>query len=133
MIDIESQVFTAVREGVLRAFPKASVISASARTPPKLPCVTVVETDNATYSESQTSSCAENHVTLSYDVNVYSASASGKRAECKALLSAADDVFLSLGFRRALRLDTPNADDNVYRMTARYIATASKDHRIYRG
>jgi hypothetical protein len=68
-----------------------------------------------------------------YEVNVYSNKKSGKKSECKKIISIIDEEMSALGFTRIMLQPIPNMDDATkYRMTARYRAVVSKDKVIYR-
>ena len=75
----------------------------------------------------------ENHSTLMYEVNVYSNKKTGKKTECKKIITLVDEAMSALGFTRIMLQPIPNMDDaTIYRMTARYRAVVSKDKVIFR-
>ena len=131
MIDIESYIFTKV-EGVLRdEFEGVFVTGEAVRDEPDLPCVSIVESDNATNTSTRDSSLIENHAVLMYQVDAYSGLETGKKSQCRALIACADDVFQKLGFVRIMMNPTPNLEaPSIYRITARYRAVVSKDWNI---
>ena len=133
MIDIENEIYTAVRSAVLTDFPGASVSGSYEHSPSAFPHLTVECTNNAIYERLESSMEMENAVSLQFDLNGYSNKQNGKKAECKALMDSADAVMKAYGFRRLSLRIVPNlADSTIYRMTATYTAVVSKDKIIYR-
>jgi len=133
MIDAESEIFNAIQAKVREVFPKAFITGEYVAAPSTFPAVSIVEIDNATYRNSQTESMVENHVAVTYEVNVYSNKKTGKKSECKAIAALVDDVFAELNFTRRMLEPVPNQDDaTIYRMLGRYRAVIGRDHTIYR-
>ncbi len=133
MINIESEVFSAIAKAVRNKYPDAYVVGEYVKSPSKFPCVSVVEFDNMAYDKTQSSYSRENHADLVYEVNVYSNKESGKKSECKAIAALIDDEFATLGFSRTMLQPIPNVDDaTIYRMTGRYRGVVSKDKVVYR-
>lgn len=133
MIDIESEVFSIVSKKVREKYPKIYMTGEYVKSPPSFPCVSLIETDNQIYRNTRDSGSIENHAQVLYEANVYSNKTSGKKAECKAIISVIDSKMESLGFTRTLMNPVPNEEDaTVYRMVARYRAIVSKEKVIYR-
>lgn len=133
MIDIETEVFNIVAQKVRETYPKIFMTGEYVKSPPSFPCVSLIEVDNQIYRNTRTTDCIENHVQVMYEVNVYSNKASGKKAECKAIVSLVDKSMEALGFTRTLMNPVPNEEDaTVYRIVARYRAIVSKNKVIYR-
>lgn len=137
MIDMEDDIFDEVSEKVYAAFgkncPNLLIMSEYVKSPSSFPFVSIVEIDNATFRNTQTSEGNENHVAVTYEVNVYSNKASGKKAECKELAAFVDDLLLKLNFTRMMLEPVPNQNDaTIYRMLGRYRAVISKNKTIYR-
>lgn len=133
MIDIENEIFSIVSNVVRNIYPKIYMTGEYVKSPPSFPCVSLIETDNQIYRNTRDTSNIENHAQVLYEVNVYSNKTSGKKTECKAIMSTIDDTMAALGFTRTLMNPVPNElDATVYRLTARYRAVVSKDEIIYR-
>ena len=133
MIDIETDVFSIVSSHIFAEYPSIVMVGEYVKVPPSFPAISLVEMDNAPVVSTQTSSDAENHVTVMYEVNVYSNKKTGKKSECKKLLSRINDTMQFLGFTRIMSQPIPNMDDaTIYRMVARYKAVVSKNKTIYR-
>lgn len=133
MIDIENEVFNAVATEVRTKYPGIYIVGEYVKTPPKFPCVSLVEMDNQSYQVTEDSGSSENHAVLMYEVNVYSNKTTGKKSECKAIAALIDEQMLALGFARTMLQPIPNLDDaTIYRMVSRYSATVSKNKVIYR-
>ena len=133
MIDVENQIFTKAAAPVWEHYPDAFVSGEYVKTPPAFPAVSIVEMDNLPYESSRTTESVENHVSVTYEVNVYSNLSKGKKAECKAIIALIDEVMAALGFTRIMLNPVPNMNDaTIYRMVARYRAVVSRDEIIYR-
>ena len=133
MIDIESEVFSTVAMVVRTAYPDIYMVGEYVKIPPKFPCVSLVEMDNQSYQRTEDSGSSENHVSVMYEVNIYSNKTVGKKSECKAIAALIDEQMLALGFARTMLQPIPNLDDaTIYRMVGRYSAIISKNKVIYR-
>ena len=133
MVNIENDIFNIVATAVRKVYPDIFISGEYVKSPPKFPCVSLIEMDNSVYTSTQTSSSVENHAELMYELNVYSNKTSGKKSECKAIASLIDNELAALGFSRTMLQPIPNMDDaTIYRMTGRYKAVADKDKKIYR-
>lgn len=133
MIDIEAEVFGIVSSDVRLKYPKVYLTGEYVKSPPSFPCVSLIETDNQVYRNTRDSGCIENHAQIQYEVNVYSNRTSGKKAECKEIISLIDSKMEKLGFTRTFMNPVPNEQDaTIYRMIARYRAIVSKNKTIYR-
>ena len=133
MIDIENDIFNTIASVVRAKYPDIYMVGEYVKTPPKFPCVSLVEMDNQSYQRTEDSGSSENHVSVMYEVNVYSNKTVGKKLECKAIAAAIDEQMLALGFARTMLQPIPNLDDaTIYRMVGRYSAIISKNKVIYR-
>ena len=133
MIDIENEVFNSVATEVRTKYADIYMVGEYVKTPPKFPCVSLVEMDNQSYQRTEDSGSSENHVSVMYEVNIYSNKTVGKKAECKAIATLIDEQMLALGFARTMIQPIPNLDDaTIYRMVGRSSAVISKDKHIYR-
>ena len=133
MINVESEIFNIVAKAVRTAYPKAYVVGEYVKSPPRFPCVSIVEMDNVVYEKTQTSGSRENHADMTYEVNIYSNKTSGKKSECKEIASLIDNEFATLGFSRTMLQPISNGDDaTIYRMVGRYRGVVSKDKVVYR-
>lgn len=132
MIDIEPEVFDDVSKAVRNEYPNVYMTGEYVRVPPSFPCVSLIEADNQIYRNTRDSGHIENHVQVIYEVNVYSNKTTGKKTECKAIISLIDSRMESLGFTRTILTPVPNEQDGIYRMVGRYRAIVSRDKTIYR-
>lgn len=98
-----------------------------------LPCATIIERDNATYTRTLDGSKIEKHAQVMYEISAFSNAKSGKRSQCQKIITIADEVMQDLGFIRTMCRPIPNYEDTkIYRIVARYEAVISTDHTIYR-
>ena len=133
MIDIENDIFNAVATAVRARYPEIYMVGEYVKTPSKFPCVSLVEMDNQSYQRTEDSGSSENHVSVMYEVNIYSNKTIGKKSECRAIAALIDEQMLALGFARTMLQPIPNLDDaTIYRMVGRYSAIISKNKEIFR-
>jgi hypothetical protein len=123
MIDIEAKVFTTVATAVRTEYDTASVYGEAVEIPESFPCVTVEESDNYTYRDSQDTDLREHHANLMYTVNIYSnAPAYQKKLQAKRIFDLVDQTMQDMKFTRTSASQIRNVDRTVFRITARYIA-----------
>lgn len=132
MIDIESTVFNQVANAFDAAHPNGSRYSEETSSPPRFPCLTLVQTDNYTYEGSLDAEHKEHDAWVVFEVNVYSNKISGAKQECKKVMDLVDKQLQSLNFVRLFCNPTKNADQKYFRMTARYRAVVSENYILYR-
>jgi hypothetical protein len=133
MIDIENDVFSAIATDLRAEYPSIYVVGEYVKTPSKFPCVSIIEMDNQSYRNTEDSASSENHVSVMYEVNIYSNKTAGKKMECKVIASLIDERMLALGFARTMLQPIPNLDDStIYRIVGRYSAIVSQGKEIYR-
>lgn len=133
MINVENEIFDIVAKAVRAVYPDIYITGEYVKSPPKFPCVSLIEMDNSVYARTQTNGSVENHAELMYELNVYSNKKSGKKSECKAIATLIDNELAALDFSRTMLQPIPNMDDaTIYRMLGRYRAVVSKDKTIYR-
>lgn len=133
MIDVETEVFNIVSKKVREKYPTIFMTGEYVKSPSSFPCVSLIEVDNQIYRNTRSTDCVENHAQVLYEVNVYSNKKSGKKTECKEIISFIDEQLQALGFTRTLMNPVPNEEDaTIYRMVGRYRAIVSKDNVIYR-
>ena len=133
MIDIENEIFNEVSRRVREKYPNIFMTGEYVKSPSSFPCISLVEVDNATFRNSQTSEGKENHAVVMYELNVYSNKTKGKKAECKEIVALIDEILMEFNFTRIMLEPIPNQDDaTIYRMLGRYRAIVSKNKTIYR-
>ena len=132
MIDVENEVFNTVAGRLRTEFSGIFVTGEYVASPSSFPCVSLVEIDNATFRNSLTQDSTENHVAITYEVNIYSNLKTGKKSQCKSIAKVVDEVMARLNFTRMMMEPVPNQNDaTIYRMLGRYRAVASES-TIYR-
>ena len=133
MIDMETEIFNEVSDRVRAKYPNIFMTGEYVKSPSSFPCVSLVEVDNATFRNTQTTEGKENHAAVVYELNVYSNKTKGKKAECKEIAAFIDDLMMGLNFTRTMLEPVPNQDGaTIYRMLGRYRAVISKEKTIYR-
>lgn len=133
MIDVETELFSEISSRVRVRYPNIYMTGEYVKSPSDFPCVSLVEVDNATFRNTQTTESQENHVVVMYELNVYSNKTKGKKAECKEIVAFIDELLMGLNFTRIMLEPVPNQDNaTIYRMLGRYRAIVSKNKTIYR-
>lgn len=132
MIDVEGQVFTPIATMLRARVPKVFVTPEYVPKPPRFPAVSIVETTNTVAWSMADSGGIEHGSDVMYQVDVYTASTVTPKAECKRIIGLIDEQFAMMGFTRTYLNATPNMDDALYRMTARYTARVGENETIYR-
>ncbi len=133
MIDIETQVFSRIASKLREDNPEMFVSGEYVKAPAVFPTVTVEEKANSAYQRTQDSGSLENHVSLMYEVNVYSNKQVGRKTQCKELFKIIDHEFQEMGFTRIMKEPVPNLEDGtIYRMIGRYTAVVSTGGIIFR-
>lgn len=132
MIDVESQIYTLVRNAIVAEYPDAKISSTLDLSPSEFPSVSIEEIGNTSLESTITSTSNENHATISYEINVWSIKTAGRKAEAKAILAIADTLLLDLNFIRTNTNPVQIDDGTKYRLIARYSAVVDKNETIYR-
>lgn len=132
MIDIESELYTIIRDALVSKFPNITVSGLEERMPPSFPFVSIVEADNTTRTDTIDSGSFENHANVMYEVNVYSNKTNGRKSEAKAILAEIDFQLITRGFARTSSQAVSMDSASLYRLVTRYVAAVSKDKVIYR-
>ena len=133
MIDIENQIFGKISTALRAEFNPIFVSGELVKAPATFPAVYIEEKANSAYQRTQDSGSLENHVSLMYEINVYSNKQVGKKSECKAIFTVIDNEFQKMGFTRIMKEPVANLEDGtIYRMVGRYTAVVSVGGIIYR-
>ena len=132
MIDIESAVFDRVADAFDAAYPNGSRYGEETTSPPRFPCLTLVQVDNSTYERSLDEAPEEHHAWVVFEANVYSNRISGAKQECKTIMQLVDRQMQALNFVRLFCNPAKNADKKYFRMVARYRAVVSEKFMFYR-
>lgn len=129
MIDVENAVFDAVYSAVASLVPTGCFKSVYVPNPTQFPFATLMEIDNTTDSRMRDNSDAEQYAVVTYEANVYAMDRPG----CRSVMNALDSAMIALGFTRIVMTSVPNlADSRIFRIHAKYRATAGSNSTIYR-
>ncbi len=133
MVDIENQIFGKISTALRAEFNPIFVSGELVKAPATFPAVYIEEKANSAYQRTQDSGSLENHVSLMYEINVYSNKQVGKKSECKAIFAVIDNEFQKIGFTRIMKEPVANLEDGtIYRMIGRYTAVVSVGGIIFR-
>ena len=125
MIDIESYIYTQVRNAVLASFTNADVSSEYVENPAKFPHICLEMEDDSVMAEYLTAQNREFASLQTFTANIYTNTPTAK-SDAKAIAQVVDNAMQGLGFRRALYMRTPNIDRTIYRLTLRYEGIVSQ-------
>lgn len=129
MIDIESQVFTAVKTAVGTS---AVCRAESLRLPDEFPCVTVEEISNTEPQEYLDSSNEEKFARVNYRIQVFTNDKNTKKTRARTLMKTVDTTMRSLGFRRTSYMPRPAMyDATIYDIQCSYEALVDKNQVVY--
>jgi hypothetical protein len=122
MIDVENIIFTKLATALRAAYSGISVYGEYVEVPATFPFVTIVEADNQVLKQTRDLSGVEHYAKIMYEINVYSNKANGKKSQAKEISNMIDSMMTDLLFTRTFRVQTPNIDRTIYRITLRYEA-----------
>lgn len=129
MINKENEVFTRVRNAVLAEFPIADVDGSYQQVPSTFPHVSLYMSDTYVPENAIDSSDEPEYMAMTFEVNVYSNSVSGKKQEAKKIMGIIFDTMYEMNFRMIVSSPVPNLNDSsIYRQTARFEGSADRDN-----
>lgn len=122
MIDIESEIYDPIAKTLRKEFPGINVSGEYVRSPSVFPHVTIEESDNYISQDKLSSSDVEEYSSLLYTVNVYSNKTSGKKAECRKIMTRISELLYAKNFRRISCTPVPNMQNaTIYRLVAQFV------------
>lgn len=141
MIDIENLVVDTIENAYLAAEKSISVLSRYEPTPESFPCCMVREVSNFAYRRSMDEDPSPHHISIAYQLDIFSNKNVGAKSEVKELASIADAAMCGMKFVLDSFSIITNEDRTITRATARYSAivqegvTTNGDtvHQMYRG
>ena len=132
MIDNESIIGQAVLTALRTEYPDITVYDETLLAPSVFPCVCIEQIDNYVNTRTVDSGSNENHVVVTYEVNVYSNKRKNKKSECKAIFSIVSDTLVNLGFMRNSMLPMSIDNSTKFRIVGRFSANISANGEITR-
>lgn len=132
MIDIENQIFTLISNKLTDSFTGIKVCSETVLEPSEFPCVSVEEIANRVKDANRDSGAIERYAEVTYEINVYSNKKSGKKTQCKNIISVVDTLLANLGFTRTYKSNFTFDSGTKNRLIARYTAVVSENELIFR-
>ena len=130
MIDYEVKIFNKVHGTVAPLCAnKRFVSTVITEVPTAFPAASLIEMDNTTVRDRQSSTPVENYALITYQLEVYGTS----KSSCRSVYAAADEAMIAMNFSRVSGMYTNNAENTkVFRYVARYEAEIDRDGNIYR-
>lgn len=134
MIDAENELYSGLYTSFMTAYTTGYISSNPDAVPESFPAVLFAEMDNSTYAPTLDSSGVENHATVMFQAQAISNAATGKKAQCKAIMALIDTYCFGKGLVRVgcSPITMSNEDATKYSMISRYRGVISKDKIIYR-
>ena len=130
MIDYEVKIFNKVHGTVAPLCANKKFVSTVIVDPPTaFPAASLIEMDNSTVRQRQSSTPVENFALVTYQLDVYATS----KSKCREVFAAADAAMIAMNFSRMSGQYINNPDNTkVFRYVARYEAEIDSDGNIYR-
>lgn len=130
MIDFEVKVFNSVYPFVAPLCANKKFVSTIiSEAPTAFPAASLIEMDNFTVRDRQSSTPIENYARVTYQLEVYATT----KSKCREVFAAADGAMIALNFNRMSGQYINNPDNTkVFRYVARYEAEMDRDGNIYR-
>lgn len=122
MADYEAAIYDAVSSAAKAEFETLKTASWPAAVPASFPFAYIVQTEDYDYAQSLTSNHENEARHLTFEVNVYSDKAAGRKAEAKAISLFIARVFKTLGFVQTMGGRPLDLTDAQNRSLARYMS-----------
>lgn len=135
MIDFENQIVDMISVPLYEKYGSGgiSVISEPVSTVQKIfPAVSVIQMDNSILMKTRATDCIENHVSVMYEIDIYSNLVQGKKRQAKDIAEIINDILVGHNFTRTFCQPLDNlADSKIYRIKMRFKAVIGKNGVIY--
>ena len=130
MIDHEVKIFSRVYDAAAPLCANKKFVSTViTEKPAGFPAASLIEMDNVTVWDRQSSTPKENFARVTYQLDVFATS----KNDCRKVFAAADGAMMAMNFNRISGSYIGNSDNTtVFRYTARYEAEIDPDGNIYR-
>lgn len=130
MIDYEVKIFNRVHAAVAPLCAKGKFVSTIiTEEPTGFPAASLIEMDNRTVRNRQSSTPVENYSLITYQLEVYALS----KSKCREVYAAADDAMIAMNFSRMSGQYINNiGNTKVFRYVVRYEAVIDSDGNVYR-
>lgn len=121
-MDVESYVFDTVSKAAKKKFSTLKTASWNSATEPEFPFAMIQQTDDYDVQSTLNSTHANEARRVTFEVNVYSDKANGRKAEAKSISAYIAQVFKSLGFVETAGGSPIDLTDEQNRHLARYMS-----------
>lgn len=113
-------IYTAIVSAIKAYDNDAYCTSTYTQTPPRFPCVFIREIGNFTPTNSVNLAFDENVKNITFEVQIFTNTAGAAQSTAYALLSVIEQRFKELYFIETSAAPIDNADENIYRLVARF-------------
>jgi hypothetical protein len=132
VIDFSNEIFDAVAKDLRYAYEGIKVVGEYVSSPTVFPTVTIDETGNVPVNLDGAN--VSKYARVTYRVQVFSNSKSGKRRQAREIYNRLDDVLQGMGLFAVTFSTTPAIyNSEIYCITATYEAVVDRNGTIYRG
>ena len=132
MNDIENQINTLIYTAVSSIYPNAKFESELNLSPSIFPCVCAEMIEAATRKSSLDSSTVEKYTNVTFEFNIFTNDATGKKQAAKKIFGLIDSVMFRMGFERTTYVPNGLDQGTKYRLLVRYQGAVDNLNRIYR-
>lgn len=129
MKSYENEIYDGVAKLLRNSYDGISVNGTTILSPASFPCASIEEIDNTSFT-ADSSGEIESYST--FEINVFSNSLDGKKAEAQRIFNTIDGYFTNLHYSRTSKRPVVINDGTVYRIVARYSAVYDVDGKIFR-
>ena len=130
MIDIENFVFDTFYNQLIQIYPNANITNGYDEQFASLLTILIRETNSVPLRKTATDDCAENHVRLTYEIEVVCDEENTGRIKCKSVLNDIDTVAQSMKMTRIHKNIPINIDRTKWRQYVRYEVICDKGTQV---
>lgn len=132
MIDVENQIYNGLYDA-LKAYNSAVGVSSTyCNVPAIYPFVSIEQIDSAPYQASMDDSNIENHVFITFEINIYTKDNTYKKTQAKGLANVVDNYMASKGLIRISSVPFEQDNETAYHLIMRYEGVVSKKEIVFR-
>ena len=130
MTDFETDIFSELYALLTTEYSGILVTNDDLSSYTQFPCVSIVEADNFTDTQTLDSSGKENYSNSMFEISVFSNKSVGRKQEAGEIMDRIHTKMIQFGFSRSNR--TPISETSYFRSVSRYVAKVSKNNEIFR-
>ena len=125
-----ASIYSYVRGKIMSAFPSAYVSARYEPMPPKMPAVFIEQVNKTRTQRHIDFSYSDGQYVSTFEAQVFSNSKNGALAEAEAIMKTVEGAFNDIFFYETYCAPIYNADNTVYRLTARFTKQIAEGDEI---